>query len=328
VKAAFYCMSSRMYFLGAVGLVNSLRLVGHREPIFLLDCGLTPQQRELLEPQVTIVAAPHVPDDEEPFLMKTVAPLAHPAEVMVLIDADMIVTRRLDDLVALGGEGRVVAFRDNVDRFVPEWGGLLGLGTARRRPYVSSGLVVLGGAAGAEVVRLLDEGQARAEFDLGLDMRRKRPPQHPFLYRDQDVLNAILCTRAEPDRIVDLDHRLAPNQPFRRLRVVDEETLRCSYPDGTEPYVLHQYLRKPWLEPMYHGIYSRLLSRLLLGPDVAISLPQSAVPLRMRNGALARLERKRVDLQDLVRWHVRDVIPEWVGARVGGLRHRRTPGGR
>jgi hypothetical protein len=46
-STAFYCVASRLYFLGAVGLVNSLRLVGHEEPVFLLDCGLTEGQRAL-----------------------------------------------------------------------------------------------------------------------------------------------------------------------------------------------------------------------------------------------------------------------------------------
>ena len=50
--AAFYCVADERYFLGAVGLVNSLRLVGHREPIFLLDCGLDDEQRELLGREV------------------------------------------------------------------------------------------------------------------------------------------------------------------------------------------------------------------------------------------------------------------------------------
>ncbi len=50
--AAFYCMSSDVYFLGAVGMINSLRLHGHDEPIYLLDLGLRPEQRELIEPEV------------------------------------------------------------------------------------------------------------------------------------------------------------------------------------------------------------------------------------------------------------------------------------
>jgi hypothetical protein len=102
MEAAFYCVSSRIYFLGAVGMINSLRLAGHAEPIFVLDCGLTTQQRELLAPHVTLVRGP---TDTEPFLLKTVAPLKHRAEVMVLIDADMIVTRPLTELIEKAATG-------------------------------------------------------------------------------------------------------------------------------------------------------------------------------------------------------------------------------
>jgi 3-mercaptopyruvate sulfurtransferase SseA len=53
--AAFYAVSDSSYFLGAVGLINSLRLIGHLEPIYLLDCGLEEWQREAIEGEVTIV---------------------------------------------------------------------------------------------------------------------------------------------------------------------------------------------------------------------------------------------------------------------------------
>ena len=55
---SFYCVADQRYFPGAVALVNSIRLVGHREPIVLLDCGLTPAQRRLLEPEVELVTRP------------------------------------------------------------------------------------------------------------------------------------------------------------------------------------------------------------------------------------------------------------------------------
>ena len=134
MSAAFYCVADSRYFLGAVGLVNSLRLVGHREPIYLLDCGLDDEQRRLLEGEVTLVGAPqHAP----PTLLKTIAPLAHPADVMVLIDTDLIVTRRLEEPIAAAARGRVVAFRNDTERHVPEWGELLDLGPVRPQPYVS-----------------------------------------------------------------------------------------------------------------------------------------------------------------------------------------------
>ena len=320
-NAAFYCVSDDRFFLGAVGLINSLRLQGHAEPIFVLDCGLTPAQRELLAPEVTIVPGP---TDTPPYLLKTIAPLRHPADVMVLIDADMIATRSLAELIEQASGGRVVAFRNDRDRFVPAWGELLDLGPVRRRPYVSVGLVFLGGSVGAEVLRLMDDRQRSVDFEL--TWYGKRVPDYPFLYPEQDVLNAILCTRVEGDRIATLDHRLAATPPYRELRLLDRSALRCAYGDGAEPYVLHQFVRKPWLEPMYHGIYPRLLARLLLAEDVAIRVPDAEVPLRMRDGVRARLERWVVNALDLGRWYLRERLGRSIAGRVQARWSGRTPG--
>lgn len=311
--AAFYCMSSDLYFPGAVAMINSLRLLGHREPIFLLDCGLTPAHREQLATEATIVDGP---PDVPPYLLKTVAPVTHPATVMILIDVDMVVTRPLTELLDAAASGRVVAFRDNLDRFVPEWGQLLGLGELTPRPYVSSGFVGLGGELGAGVMQRWDEGQRQPEYERSWFARAE--PEYAFQFLDQDVLNAVICSLAGPDELMALDAELAPHQPYQGVRLADERSLRCEYRDGTQPYVLHQYLKKPWISPMYHGIYSRLLSRLWLADDVPIRLELEAVPLRMRPGALALIERKRVDFTDLAAWYVRDVIPEWIATRRGG----------
>ena len=299
IDAAFYCVADERYFLGAVAVVNSLRLHGHTEPVFVGDCGLTSRQRELLDPHATVVErASEAPG----WLQKTAAPLRHPAEVMLLIDADMVVTRPLGPLIEEASADRVVAFENDRQRFVAGWGELLDLGPARPRPYVSSGLVGLGGATGREVLRLLDDRQARVDFER--TFWRRDEPGYPFLYADQDVLNAILCTRIAPDRITSLEHRLAANPPFDGLRMIDERTLRCVYADGEEPYVLHHFERKPWLVPIRHGLYSRLLSRLWLGSDVALRLPEDLIPLRMRSGVLARAERTRVDAIDVFRRYV------------------------
>jgi hypothetical protein len=255
---------------------------------------------------VTLVRAPA---DAPPYLLKTIAPLRHPAPVTVLIDVDMIVTRPLTELIDRASHGRVVAVQNEMDRFVPEWGDLLDLGTNRRQTYLSSGLVILGGSVGEEVLGLMDDRQRRVEFELGYLARNV--PDYPFLYLDQDVLNAILATRVEPDRVAALDSRFAPVPPFGGLRVTDEKALKCSYEDGVEPYVVHQYLPlKPWLEPVYDGAYSRLLRRSLAGPDVTVRVPRAQIPLRMRTGALASAERRMINAREQLRW------------RLGGLAHR------
>ena len=287
LDAAFYCVVDSRYFLGAVALLNSLRLLGHEEPAFLLDCGLTRAQRSLLSPHATLVPRP---DDSPPWLLKAAAPLRHPAEIVVLVDADVVVTRSLTEIIHEGADLGVVAFRNGSDRFVPEWGELLKLGTAHRRPYVSSSLVFLGGSLGTETLKLLDD--LRTEVDFERSYWRSNRSDYPFLLADQDVLNAILATRVDPSRVVELEHRLEAVPPFAGLRVVDERSLSCAYEDGTEPYVVHHFLpKKPWLEPTIPGVYTQLLGRLLSGDDVAIQVPRQELPLHLRPGLRAAAER-------------------------------------
>ena len=134
-QPAFYCVADARYFLGAVGLINSLRLNGHREPIYLLDCGLSDEQRELLAARGDDRRRP--PPRRRPTCSRR-RPARHPAEVMVLIDVDMIVSRSLGELIERAAEGRIVAFGAGYDRFVAEWAPLLGLGELRRHQYVTS----------------------------------------------------------------------------------------------------------------------------------------------------------------------------------------------
>ena len=301
--AAFYCVADSRYFPGVVGLVNSLRLVGHREPILVLDTGLTDAQRALLEPQAEIVPSP---SDAPPWLLKTVAPLSRPAAVMVLLDADLVVTRPLTDLVEGAASGRLVAFRNPIDRFVPEWGELLDLGPARRRDYLSSAAICVERSLGVEVLDLMQERQRVVDFEL-THWRRDRPG-YAFTFADQDVFNAILATRIDPERVVALDQRLAATPPFTGLRLVDERTLRCAYADATAPYLVHHHTVKPWLEPTHHGVYSRLLRRLLIGDDLAVAVPADEVPPRLRTGLRAYADRKGTNVRERFRWHVREPL--------------------
>jgi hypothetical protein len=315
---AFYCVCDSRYFIGAVGMLNSLRILGHDEPVVMLDCGLTVEQRELLAPHATVLPGP---SEVPPCLVKTVAPLERPADVMVLIDADIVVTRSLAELLARAANGRIVAVKDGEDRHFPAWGDLLGLPPPRRQPYVSSSLVILPGGAGLRVLRSMHEAQARIEIE-GSPFASRVPDHacfrgdyapaaasHPFFFPEQDVLNAILASEIDAGSIDILDRRLEADPPFTGLRVIDEAGLQCAYRDGTEPYVLHHFALKPWLERTYHGPYSRLLRRLLVGPDVAVKLRPTELPLRLRSGPRAWIARTAVSAYDLPRWYLRDRLP-------------------
>jgi hypothetical protein len=302
-SAAFYTMADERFFIGAVGLINSLRVVGHTEPVYVLDCGLTPDQRELLAGEAALVPAPR---DAHPLLLKTIAPLAHPAEVMVLIDADMIVTRRLEEPIEQARGAGVVAVRHGRDRFIPEWGPATGHGVAQRRPYVSGGLILLGGETGARVLELVDGLLPRIDFER--TFWRRAEPDYPFLYGDQDAWNAVLATAMPAEALVALDRRLEAIPPFAGIEVVDETMLRCRYEDGVEPYELHHYSIKPWLELTLDGVYSRLLRRLLAGDDVAIKVPRAQVPRHMRPGLIAEGIRNRAHGHGRVRSYLVEPI--------------------
>jgi hypothetical protein len=295
-RAAFYCVSNSVFFLGAAALINSLRLVGHHDPVYLLDCGLTDDQRQALSAQATVI---EVPDDGPPWLLKTVAPLRHPADVMILIDADIVVTRPLGELIDTAARGRVVAVEHGSDRFFPEWGRLLGLGDPRRQPYVSSSLVVLDRDVGEPILESMHRAQPRARLgdspfsgarpEEGLSVNvRTEAVENPFFFPDQDVLNAVLATELERERLEVLDRRLEAIPPFEGLRIADETTLRCSYEDGVEPFAVHHVASKPWLEWTPHGVYTQLLLRALLRRDVAIRLRQRDLPAHLRTGLRGR----------------------------------------
>jgi hypothetical protein len=305
------------YFLGAVGMLNSLRMQGHQEPVHFLDCGLTPAQRELLARHANIVDQPR---EAPPYLSKTIAPLANPAEVAILIDTDMILTRPLTDLINEAGAGKVLAFGAGYERFFPQWGELLELGSVERRPYACSGLVMMGGKEGREVLGLMDAAQMRVpSFAEGPPDPRQffeNVVSYPFGLADQDVLNAVLCSRPADGRVEILDHGLAPEPPFAGIRVVDGERLGCAARDGTEPYLLHHLGAKPWLVPMGDGPYSRLLSRLLVGPGLEIRIPEADVPLRLRNGPSSAAARRLAGLQGRLR-SVRDSLSWRLGSGAG-----------
>lgn len=288
---AFYSLTGRDFFPGLVALLNSLRVTGHAAPLFVLDCGMEPSQRERLEPHATVIPAPA---DVPPSLLKLVAPLGHPAETMVLLDADIIVTRTLNGLVEQAAEGRVLGFENDVQRYFEEWGNLLDLGPLRNGPYISSSALFIDGALAAETLPLAHERQLAV--DRTATWLGDGPESHPLYYMDQDVLNAVFLSRLPPERVFALDARLSAAPPFAGLRIRDEIGLRCAYQDGAEPYLLHHFFRKPWLVAMRSNPYSRLLTRLLLGSDLPIRLEESELPLRLRTGSLARAERLRVDL--------------------------------
>jgi hypothetical protein len=110
------------------------------------------------------------------------------------------------------------------------------------------------------------------------------------------------------------------------LRRPDEATLRCAYRDGTEPYALHHFAVKPWLEPTFYSPYARLLRRLLIRADVQVHVREGELPLRLRTGPRAWVSRTVISAYDLTRWYLRDRFGAWLRNRASGRQRRAAEG--
>jgi len=298
VRCAFYTVANARHFIGVVALLNSLRLAGHTEPIRLMDAGLTDEQRTLLANHVELLPAPL---DVPAVHLAPYGPLQRPAHVQVLLDADIIVIRSLEELITAGLRGTAVGFVNdppNHDRFFAGWESALALGPLRRRPYLNAGQFVIPGSLNDRLLEPWIDGQHHVGM-LGTRYGRARLSD-AFYFADQDVVNAVLAAYLDDSEIVIMEHRLAPHPPFAGLRLQDALHQDCRYSDGVSPFFLHHTMGKPWLQATRRNVYSALLPRLLLADDVALQLEPTTLPVRIRNGLLAVADRQRADLQALV----------------------------
>jgi hypothetical protein len=293
-RCAFYVVADAAHYAGAAAALNSLRLVGHDSRAFVLDAGLTEAQRSSLGRTAEIVPGP---DGVSPRLAKWAAPLAHPSDVMVLVDADLIVTRSLDPLLEQAARGSVVAFADDhPTRFDDRWADYVGVSRLHRRTYVNAGFVVLPSPLGIDVLTQLRNVQLEIG---GVDQTWFRDDDRSgvFAFPDQDSWNAILSATVDDGALSVWPHELAPF-PREHPRVVDAATLRCRVVGGERPYLVHHIGPKPWLVGSPPNAYTKLLPRVLLSDDVVVRLDPAELPISLRPGlrGVARRLRSRLGL--------------------------------
>ena len=274
---AFFCVSNDRHFLGAVALLNSLRQVGHDEPFFLVDCGLTDRQRELVNGHATLI---RVATDVDPMMLKLLGPLQVDPEVAVILDADVIAVSPLTDLI---GDKPVVFLNDWTSRFEPEWI-RLGYGRPTRVAYLNSGQMILPRASG--LVPLLQRGNERLLEIVRVEPETRRGPSGPFHHLDQDVLNALICSLDRGDY------------------VVSDEVAYWPFEDSLgDARLLHHILAKPWLKPLRPSPYSREMTRLLATGPVKPSADE--IPVRLQDGTRGSLARAGASVRHTVRDHTR-----------------------
>jgi hypothetical protein len=285
----FYTIGNDAYFPGLVGLLNSLRLVGHQDPLVVADCGLTSKQRQLLKPHCTLF---ELPSDlvKNPGQYKPFAHLLGPKATVVIIDSDMIVTKSLNFVLAAAADGKICVFPDpEKDRWFAEWQPIFGLSSPlRRQTYACSGLVAFSTSHWPE---LLEHWWAACERIHAHPTYQERAADGPVTQSDQDALNALLMSEIPSNAMAFLPfEEQVFRWNFRDVELVNPETLRCRL-QGVEPMVLHACLTpKPWQRAgVRRNAYVQALRRLLTASDVEVTVPPELLGPWLRQGPWAEV---------------------------------------
>lgn len=289
-EAAFYTVTDARFFPGTVALINSLRLVGHEEPIVALDNGLTAAQRDRLEAVVSVVEAPDDARLKSPLTLKPFPLLIGAKGTVVIIDSDIIVAASVAPALALAAEGRICLYPDlpeEQERWCSEWRELFSLSRPpRRQTYVNSGFV----AFSVEHWPNLLEDWWEACGAIPADQVFTAEDQ-PFRYGDQDALNAILMSEVPPTAQAVLPYESIA-YPAERSEVVDERGLGCVR-DGHQVSILHHLTGpKVWSE---EGLYRMVLSEEW---SLAGRFPVEGLPRLTLADHWARTVRGRLPLPD------------------------------
>jgi hypothetical protein len=288
--ATFYTVTDAGFFPGTVGLINSLRLVGHEEPIVALDNGLTATQRARLEKVISVIDAPDDALLKSPLTLKPFPLLLGAKGTVVIIDSDIIVTSSVAPALALAAEGQICLYPDlpeEQDRWCPEWRELFSLTRPpRQQTYVNSGFVTF---SVEHWPNLLEDwweacGAIPAEQVFTAE-------DQPLRYGDQDALNAILMSEVPPSAQTVLPYESIA-YPAEQSEVVDERGLGCVR-DGHRVSILHHLTGpKVWSE---EGLYRMVLSEEW---SLAGRFPVEGLPRLTLTDHWSRTVRGRLPLPD------------------------------
>jgi hypothetical protein len=301
-EVTYVTIADERFFVGAVAMVNSLRLTGHHERIVVLDAGLTAEQRAVLGRECDLLQPPVTSEGVFVVFLKTVMHLLELRGTVILIDSDVVVTRHLGPIVEAAQAGRIVLVADQFpERHFPEWQEILGLDRPPRRdPHLGAGFIALDldqwpdfMPRWLELCRRVPQDRADLPFDLPRDVVRA----NPFAFPEQDVMNALLASEVDRDRIEVFSLDVFPGPPHNDgIQIVDRKTLRCRHGEH-EPYLLHYWNHpKVWLPDaratLSMDAYVELTARLLTAPDVPLRLPAADLPVWLHDDLRGRLVRR------------------------------------
>ena len=294
----FYTVADAAFFPGVVALVNSLRLSGHDDPVVVADLGLLPEQRARLETVADVVSL-DAAVISNPTLYKAYPHATGATGRIVIIDSDMVVTSRLDEVVSAVDEGRICMHLvpSQPQRFFPEWADLFGLrAPLRSERYLNAGVLAF------------DQGRWPDLLPRWWEMCMRIPREGtraggapwdaPTCDADQDALNALLMSEV-PAGSVALRRQHVVDE-LLHVRVLDEVSLCCVDGGGEPCEILHHTGNpKPWQPQAWMRVrrnaYVRLLPRLLLAPDVALRLRPDELPVWLHDDPQGRATLRSLD---------------------------------
>jgi hypothetical protein len=292
-EVTFYAVSDDRFFIGMVGLINSLRLIGYEQRVVVLDCGLTEHQRNVLNPECELIALPGS-RRLNPQLLKPFASLMHPKGTVVILDSDLVVTSRLDLMLQAARNGRVCVCADpESERWFAEWEQLFELPCPpRRQTYVNSGFVAF---SVEHWPHLLSRWWESCQLIRSYPTSFYDTPDSPTAQADQDALNAILMSEYSEETLAVQPREVQPNMEQLRwhVRLLDVDTLTCSLHNRqvtlvhslgkTKPFELQRWLGQG------RSIYPTLLRRLLVERGVRIRVSREDVPVWLHPGRLGAI---------------------------------------
>src|SRR5215213_464360 len=287
-EVTYYTISEAEFFLGTVMLLNSLRVTGNEGKLVVLDVGLEPRQRAVLERHAEVVDVPKTIAGS-PVSMKPYPYLVGASGTVVVIDSDIVVTASLDDALDLARDGRIVATpawaQAARNRWFAEWEPTLKLrAPLRREDWFHNGFVVL------ETEHWPNLLERWWELNELVPAEQAFRDEQPFNAPDADTLNALLMSEIPRSALALLPEG---DEAFGGHVVIEDvQSLRCTlngrptrflhYPDSPKPWQ-----RRGWVRVGVPA-YGRIMRRLLFADDVPIRVEPSSAPLWLRSGPWGR----------------------------------------
>jgi hypothetical protein len=295
MRPTYVTVADAGYFLGAVAMLNSLRLTGNEGELVVIDRGLTPAQRASLGQHARILELSPEDRAKHAYFQRQLVYRYGLDGVLVFVDSDMLVTASLAPIVEQAANGKIVVYPNHPSgwhRFFPEWAEVFELeAPLRRQRYANAGLVAFSTEHWPSFLQRWERACTHIDPARIFDGNWHQP----FWAGDQDALNALLMSEVPAEAVAEGDQ--AETLLFDSVNdgtIEDARTLRLTLRGVPIRFIHYGLSPKAWQRQGWRRIreddtYARLLPRVLFADDVALRLEPAGAPPWIRPGLVGRL---------------------------------------